>query len=414
VSTRRVAVTGLGVVSPVGNDRGSFWRALVAGQSGIRTISAFDADQLPSRVAGEVRDFDADALLGKRDVRKMDRSVQFAAAAAAEAIADARLPEDREARDRIGVIVATGFGSVATMLDIDRQIRGQGPRHVSPFGVPKMMENGAAATISLRHGLHGPSCVVSSACASTNDAIGEAFRAIAYGDADAMVTGGTEAAITELIVGGFCSEKALSTRNGDPARASRPFDAERDGFVISEGAGILVLEELESAVRRGAHIYAEMRGIGQSADAHHMVAPDPAGEGVALALRRALKMADLRPQDVSYINAHATSTPLGDAAESRAIESVFAGSLERLAISSTKSMTGHLCGAAGAVEAVATILAVAEDVIPPTINYEAADPECRLDYVPNVARRAPVEVGLSNGFGFGGHNSVAVFAKYRG
>lgn len=414
MSRRRVAITGLGVVSPIGNDRGSFWHALVAGKSGIGTITAFDADALPSRVAGEVKDFDPLAHFEKRDARKMDRSVQFAAAAAAEALADARFPEDPAVRERTGIIVATGFGSVATMIEIDRQIRSDGPRHVSAFGVPKMMENGAAATISLRHRLHGPSCVVSSACASTNDAIGEAYRAIAYGDAVAMLTGGTEAAILELIVGGFCSEKALSTRNDDPTRASRPFDAGRDGFVIAEGAAILVLEDLDAALQRGARIYAEMRGIGQSADAHHMVAPDPDGEGVALALRRALRMADIRPEEVSYINAHATSTQLGDAAESRAIENVFAGSIDRVAVSSTKSMTGHLCGAAGAIEAVATILAVADDVMPPTINLDAPDPECRLDYIPNVARRGPVEVGLSNGFGFGGHNSVAVFAKFRG
>ena len=290
----------------------------------------------------------------------------------------------------------------------------EGPNRISPFFIPMLMANAASAQVSLRNKLRGPAFGVASACASANDALAVAWRMIVSGDADAMLAGGAEATITPLTFAGFCVMKAMSTRNDAPEKASRPFDSERDGFVLGEGGAVLVLEELDFAVKRGAKIYAELRGLGESSDAYHLVAPEPEGAGIALALRRAMASAGITPEQVSYINAHATSTPLGDVAESRAIETVFGDVAKTVAISSTKSMTGHLLGAAGAIEGVATVLAVQNDIIPPTINYEFPDPECRLDYVPNVARRAPVEVALSNGFGFGGHNSVAVFKKYRG
>jgi 3-oxoacyl-[acyl-carrier-protein] synthase II len=411
---RRVVVTGLGAVTPIGNTRAEFWDALLAGTSGVATITSFDTTDFPSHIAAEVKQFDPDAVLGRRDARRMDRYAQFAAVAADEAVADAALPEDRAIRDGIGTIIATGIGGMISLQEADKRLMTEGVGRISPFFIPMLMANAAGAQVSLRHKLRGPTFAVSSACASANDALGIAYRMIAYGENDVMLAGGAEATITSLTFAGFCVMKALSTRNDAPEKASRPFDAERDGFVLGEGGAVLVLEELEFARKRGARIYAEVGGIGQSADAYHLVAPEPEGAGIALAFRRAFASAGIGPGDVSYINAHATSTVLGDVAESRAIESVFGEAAKRVAISSTKSMTGHLLGAAGAIEGVATALAVYNDIIPPTINYEFPDPECRLDYVPNVARRATVDVAMSNGFGFGGHNSVAVFKKYRG
>ncbi len=411
---RRVVITGLGAVTPIGNTCPEFWDALVGGASGVATITSFDPSEFPSHIAAEVKGFEPDELIGKREARRMDRYAQFAVVAADEAVRDAKLPEDQSFRDETGAIIATGIGGVITLQEADRRLLTEGPNRISPFFVPMLMANAASAQVSLRHRLRGPVYAVSSACASANDALGVAYRTIAQGEAIAMLAGGAEATITPLTFGGFCVMKALSTRNDEPEKACRPFDAQRDGFVLGEGGAVLVLEELEHARRRGARIYAEIIGVGQSADAHHLVAPEPEGLGIALALRRAFASAEITAADVSYVNAHATSTPLGDVAESKAIESVFGEAATKVAISSTKSMTGHLLGAAGAVEGVATALAVYHDIIPPTINYEFPDPECRLDYVPNVARRTRVEVALSNGFGFGGHNSVAVFKKYRG
>jgi 3-oxoacyl-[acyl-carrier-protein] synthase II len=411
---RRVVVTGMGAVTPLGNTREAFWDGLIAGRSGVGPITAFDASQLRARIAAEVRDFDADALVGKRDSRRMDRYAQFAVAAATEAMADARFPEDRDLRNRTGAVIGTGIGGIVTIQETSLKVaESKDISRISPFFVPMLMANAASAQVSMKYGLRGPLYAVSSACASANDAIVSAYTAILNGDADAMVTGGAEATIISIAVGGFDSMKALSTRNDEPERASRPFDRDRDGFVLGEGAGIIVLEERSLALSRGAKIYGEMLGYGQSADAFNLVQLDPEGSGAVFAMRRALQNAKLSTADVDYINAHATSTPLGDPAESKAIERVFGEDAKRIAVSSTKSMHGHLLGAAGAVEGIAAILAVEREIIPPTINYENPDPECRLDYVPNVARRAPVRVAMSNAFGFGGHNTVLVFGKHR-
>lgn len=410
---RRVVVTGMGAVTPIGNSRDEFWDALIAGTSGVSTITSFDSTDFPSHIAAEVKGFNPDELIGRRDARRMDRYAQFAVVAADEALKDAQLPEDPALRNEVGTIIATGIGGMITLQEADKRLLTEGIGRISPFFIPGLMANAAGAQVSIRQKLRGPTFAVSSACASANDALGVAYRMITYGESDVMVAGGAEATVSSLAFAGFCVMKALSTRNGDPEKASRPFDAQRDGFVLGEGSAVMVLEELEFARKRGAKIYAELIGIGQSADAHHLVAPEPEGFGISLALRRAFESAGIKPDQVSYINAHATSTQLGDISESKAIETVFGPAAQKVAISSTKSMTGHLLGAAGAIEGVATVLAVYHDIIPPTINYEYPDPECRLDYVPNVARRADVEIALSNGFGFGGHNSVAVFKKYR-
>lgn len=411
---RRVVVTGLGAVTPIGNTREDFWRRLVAGESGVGPITAFDAADFTTRIAAEVKDFDGEALIGKKDSKRMDRFAQFAFVAAREAIEDARLPEDPELRSRVGAIVATGIGGILTFWQQSERANANGTwSKTSPFFIPMLMSNAASAHISMAYGFGGPHFAASSACASGNDAILTAYNYIVNGDADVMLGGGSEATISPLAVGGFCSMKAMSTRNDDPAHASRPFDRDRDGFVLGEGCGILVVEELEHAKARGAKIYCEVLGYGQSADHYDIVAPDPEGHGVRLALTRALAKAGIEPHEVDYINAHGTSTPLGDPAECRGIETVFGEHAHRLAVSSTKSMHGHALGAAGGIEGVATVLAVYHDVMPPTINYEFPDEECTLDYVPNVARKAKVDVALSNSFGFGGHNSVLVFAKPR-
>lgn len=413
-SRRRVVVTGLGAVTPLGNTRDEFWRRLIAGESGIGPITAFDASDFITRIAGEVKDFKPEELLGRKDARRMDRFTQFAVVAASEAIADAALPDDGEFRKRVGAVMGTGIGGIITFWLNSEKANAVGTwSKVTPFFIPMLMANAEAAHISMQHHFQGPIFSAASACASANDAIVTAYNFIAYGDADAMITGGSEATVSPLAIGGFASMRAMSTRNDDPTRASRPFDRERDGFVLAEGAGVLVLEEYEIAKARGARIYCEVLGYGQSADAYDLVAVDPDGDGVLLALTRAFAKARIAPQDVDYINAHGTSTPIGDPAESKAIEKAFGEHARRVGVSSTKSMHGHALGAAGGIEGVATSLAVHHDVMPPTINYEFPDPECTLDYVPNVARRAPIRIALSNSFGFGGHNSVIVFGKVR-
>jgi 3-oxoacyl-[acyl-carrier-protein] synthase II len=417
VEKKRVVITGLGAVTPLGNTREAFWDALVAGKSGVGPLTMFDSHKAGLRVhiAAEVKNFDPDAIIGRRDARRMDRYAQFAVAAAKEAMDDANLPEDEEVREKFGVIVASGIGGIQTIQDTVTKARELGnASRISPFFIPMLMSNAAPAQISMKYNLRGPIYAASSACASSNDAIGVAFDYISRGDMIGMVTGGSEATITDVAMGGFDSMKALSTRNDAPERASRPFDKERDGFVLAEGAAVIVLEELEFAKARGATIYAEMLGYGQSADSYDLVAVDPTGRGVELALNRAFKHAGIRPDQIDYVNAHGTSTPIGDPAESQAIGRVIGANGHRFAVSSTKSMHGHALGAAGAIEGVATALACSRDIIPPTINYEFPDPECTLDYVPNVARKAPVNIAISNSFGFGGHNSVVVFAKYAG
>jgi 3-oxoacyl-[acyl-carrier-protein] synthase II len=411
LTKRRVVVTGLGAVTPLGNTTEEFWRRLVAGESGVGPITAFDPSDFATRFAAEVKDFDADGLLGRREARRMDRFSQYALVAAREAIEDAKLPDNQEFKNRVGSVLGTGIGGILTFWHNSDIANKNGTwSKVTPFFIPMLMANASAAHISMQFGFRGPFFSAASACASANDAIITAYNYVVLGDCDAMIAGGTEATISPLAVGGFCSMKALSTRNDDPTRASRPFDKERDGFVLAEGAGILILEEYEHAKARGAKMYCEMLGYGQSADAYNLVAPDPESQGVELALKRSLEHSGIGPGEVDYINAHGTSTPQGDVAESQAIERVF-GADTKVAVSSTKSMHGHALGAAGGIEGVACALAVERDMMPPTINYEFPDPECTLDYVPNVARKAPVRVALSNSFGFGGHNSVLVFGK---
>ena len=412
---KRVVITGMGAVTPLGNTREDFWRALVAGESGVARVTAFDAQAagLKAQIAAEVKGFDPDATIGRRDARRMDRFAQFAFVAALEAIEDAKLPDDPGLRDETGVVVASGIGGIITIQDTVTKARAAGSAgRITPFFIPMLMGNAASAQISMKHRFRGPMFAVSSACASSNDAFGVAYDMIVHGRARAMITGGSEATITDVAMGGFDSMKALSTRNDEPHRASRPFDRERDGFVLAEGAAIFVLEELELARSRGARIYAELLGYGESADAYDLVAVDPAGGGVELALRRAFATSGIRPGQIDYVNAHATSTPIGDPAESQALGRVIGADGHRFAVSSTKSMHGHALGAAGAIEGVATVLAIERSIIPPTINFENPDPECTLDYVPNVARKADVRVALSSSFGFGGHNSVVVFGKY--
>lgn len=410
---RRVVITGIGAVTPLGNSTLALWEGLIAGRSGVGPITRFDSEKLHTHIAAEVRDFDPDVLIGKRDARRLDRYAQFALVASREACADAAFPDDPHVRERTASIVASGIGGISTVEDTVTAVAPtQAWDRISPFFVPMLMSNSAAAQVSMAHGLRGPVFSVASACASSNDALTVAYDKIVSGQALAAFTGGSEATVIPTAMGGFDSMKALSRRNDEPTRASRPFDAGRDGFVMGEGAVVLVLEEREFAIARGARIYCEVLGYGQSADAYHIAQPDPESRGVILALQRALAHAGVAAERVGYVNAHGTSTPLGDAAESQAIETVFGATAQRLAVSSTKSMHGHLLGAAGAIEAAATALALHHGILPPTINYETPDPECRLDYVPNVARAAQVDVAISNGFGFGGHNTAIVFARH--
>lgn len=409
---RRVVVTGLGAVTPLGNSVPEFWKNVTTGISGVDCITQFDASKLGTRFAGEVKGFDPATTIGKKESRKMDRFAQLAFVAAQEAVSDSRLEITDENRDEIGVLLGSGIGGILTIENQHRVMLEQGPERLSPFFIPMLIGNIAPGLISIHFKLRGPTQTSVSACASSNNAIGDAFRLVQLGEADVMLAGGSEAPITELAVGGFCAMRALSTRNESPQTASRPFDKERDGFVMSEGGGVLVLEELEHAKRREAKIYAELIGYGKSSDAYHIVTPDPAAKGVGLAMLRALRDAGLKPDEVDYINAHATSTGLGDLAEAQAIHRVFGERASKLPVSSNKSMFGHALGAAGALEGICSVLTVHDDVIPPTINYEVVDPECSLDVVPNVSRVATVNVAMSNSFGFGGHNAVLVFRKF--
>ena len=409
----RVVVTGLGAVTPVGNTAEEFWTALIQGKSGIGPITRFDATDFPTRIAGEVKGFDALKFVDKKDDRKLDLYLKYALACAVMAVEDAGLDPAKEDGNRFGVLVGSGIGGISTLLESHKVLLDKGPDRVSPFFIPMLIINMASGLISMRFGARGPNSSVVTACATGNHAIGDATRIIQRGDADVMIAGGAEAIIIPLTIAGFCQMKAMSTRNDEPARASRPFDADRDGFVCGEGGGLVVLESLEHAVRREARIYAEVVGYGMTGDAHHMTAPDPEGDGAARAMAAALRDAALEPAAVGYINAHGTSTPYNDKFETIAIKRVFGEHAKRLPVSSSKSMTGHLLGAAGGIEAVATTLALYHGVLPPTINYEKPDPECDLDYVPNQARKQDVEVALSNAFGFGGTNATLAFRKYR-
>jgi len=410
---KRVVVTGLGVVSPLGIGMRTFWSNLTAGVSGVARITRFNPEGYTTQIAAEVKDFEPTRFFEKKEARRLDRFTQFALVAVKEALADAGLEFENINRDRIGVILGTGIGGIETLEEQHKILLSRGPERISPFFIPMMIANMAAGQIAINYGLRGHNVTTISACASSSNAIGDAFRLLKQGLADVIITGGAEAPITPLAIAGFCSMRAMSTNNGEPAKASRPFDARRDGFVIGEGAGILILETLEHALKRGARIYAEVAGYGCSCDAYHVSAPDPEGKGAALAMELALQEANIDSGEVDYINAHGTATPLGDKLETLAIKQVFSNSIGRLAVSSTKSMTGHLLGAAGGLEAVACILAIENGIVPPTINYEHPDPECDLDYVPNQARSLPVEVALSNSLGFGGHNVSLLFKKYR-
>lgn len=409
---RRVVVTGVGVVSPIGNDVKTFWENLKNGVSGIEKIPYFDTTEFPSKIAGVVKDFHPEEKIDRKLLRRMDKFVQFAVYASYEALEMAGLLNGDFAPERAGVVIGSGIGSTKELQENARILFDKGPNRISPFFIPKMIADMASGVAAMIYNFRGPNYAGVSACASAAHSIGAAMRHIQYGDADIMLTGGAEAPITELAVGGFCVMKALSTRNDEPQKASRPFDANRDGFVIAEGAGILVLEELEHAKKRGAKILAELVGYGASADAYHMTAPCPDGSGAAIALKRAIEDAGISPEQIDYINAHGTSTKLNDAMETKAIKTVLGEHAYKVAVSSSKSMFGHTLGAAGGIEAVAIILAILNQTAPPTINYEEKDPECDLDYVPNKAREMKIEYAASNSFGFGGHNAVLIFKRW--
>jgi 3-oxoacyl-[acyl-carrier-protein] synthase II len=412
---RRVVITGLGVVTPVGNTVETFWKNLTEGRSGIRKIQAFDTSDYDCQIAGEVRDFDPKNFFNNfKDARRTDRFAQLAMAAAKMAVQDSGLELDRVNRDRFGVLVSSGIGGLKTLEDQHNILMNKGPSRVSPFTIPMLISNMASGLISMEFGLRGPNMCIVTACATSNNAIGESWRMIKFGDADAFLAGGCEASIVSIGLAGFSAMKALSRRNDEPERASRPFDRDRDGFVMSEGAGVVVIEELEHAKARGAKIYCELSGYGLSADAYHITAPPENGEGAVRAIKLALEHARVSPEKVDYINAHATSTDIGDICETRAIKTVFGDYAHKVSISSTKSMTGHCLGGAGAVEMAACALAIRDGVIPPTINLENPDPECDLDYTPNVAREKKVRVAVNNSFGFGGHNATLVATEFTG
>ena len=413
---RRVVITGMGVITPIGNNLDQFWTNLKNGVSGIRLIEAFDTSAFDTRIGGEVRDFDPKPYFkNPKDVRRTDRFAQLAMAAAKMAMSDAGIEADKiERRDRFGVIVSSGIGGLKTLQEQHTVMMTRGPSRNSPFTIPMLISNMASGLISMEFGLQGPNICIVTACATSNNAIGESWRIIKFGDADIFLAGGSEASIVAIGLGGFSAMKALSTRNDEPERASRPFDRDRDGFVMSEGAGVVVVEELEHARARGAKIYCELSGYGLSADAYHMTAPPPDGEGAARAMQMALDHAGVTAGEVDYINAHATSTGLGDISETRAIKTVFGEHARKAAISATKSMTGHLLGGGGAVEMAACALSIRDGVIPPTINLENPDPECDLDYTANTARERKVRVAINNSFGFGGHNATLLAKAFEG
>ena len=411
---RRVVVTGVGLVTPLGTGTDPTWRNLVEGKSGIRRITRFDAEAtaMPCTIAGEVPDFDVDAYVNKKDARKMDTFIQYGIAAASMALAQSGLEISEANAERVGVIIGSGIGGLPSIEKTMRSYMEGGVRKISPFFIPQTIINMISGWVSMLTGAKGPNSATVTACATGTHAIGDAFAVIARGDADAMLAGGSESCICELGIGGFCASRALSTRNDEPERASRPWDAGRDGFVMGEGAGVLMLESLDSAKARGAMILAEIVGYGMSGDAYHMTAPAPGGEGGARCMHAALHSAGIAPEEVDYINAHGTSTPAGDLAETEGIKSVFGAHAKSLMVSSTKSMTGHLLGAAGGIEAAFTVLAVHHGLVPPTINLDDPDPECDLDYVPHVARKADIDVAISNSFGFGGTNASLVVRKF--
>ncbi|MBT9172973.1 MAG: 3-oxoacyl-(acyl-carrier-protein) synthase 2 [Syntrophomonadaceae bacterium] len=407
---RRVVVTGLGVISPVGIGKESFWNSLCAGKSGVSRFTRFNVEDYPTQIGAEVRDFEPHDYIEKKDLRRMDRFGQFAVAAARMALEDARLNGDFDS-ERAGVSIGSGIGGIITIEEQIKVLNEKGVRRVSPFFVPMLIANMASGYVSMEFGLKGPNTTLVTACATGTHSLGEAFRSIQRGDADLMIAGGSEAAFTPVAFAGFCAMRAMSTRNDEPERASRPFDRDRDGFVMGEGAGVLVLELLEHAMRRGARIYAEICGYGLSGDAYHVTAPEPDGSGAIRCMTMALHDAGLNPSEIDYINAHGTSTDLNDRTETLAIKAVFGEHAYRLAVSSTKSMIGHLLGAAGGVEAIASVLSIDTGVITPTVNYENKDPECDLDYVPNRARERRIFAAMSNSFGFGGTNASLVFKK---
>lgn len=410
---RRVVVTGLGIIAPVGNTVEQAWSAVVEGRSGIGPITHFDVSQFTTRFAGTIRDFDAGAWMSAKEVRKTDPFIHYGIAAAVQALADSGLQVTEENASRIGVAIGAGIGGIGTIERNHTQyLELRSPRKISPFFVPGSIINMISGYASIQLGLKGPNIAVVSACTTGTHNIGLAARSIQYGDADVMLAGGSEMATTPLGLGGFCAARALSTRNDDPQRASRPWDRDRDGFVLSDGAGVLVLEEEGHARARGARIYAELIGFGMSADAYHITAPEEEGVGARTCMTNALRDAGIPPEAVDYVNAHATSTPLGDKAETLSLKRAFGAHASKLAVSSTKSVTGHLLGAAGAVEALFCVLAIRDQVLPPTINYETPDPDCDLDYVPNTARQARVETAMSNSFGFGGTNGTLIFRRY--
>ena len=408
---RRVVVTGLGSVTPIGNNLQEYWENLLNGRHGFDKITLFDASQHPCQIAAEVKGFEPHDYLEKKEAKRIDRFAQFAIAASKQAITDAQFVINELNADRVGVVIGTGVGGIQVMETQNEVLLTKGPRKVSPFTIPAMIANMAAGLTAIHTGAKGPNSCTVTACAAGSHAIGDAFRLIQRGYADTMICGGTEAAITPLSCAGFASAKALSTRNDDPGSASRPFDRDRDGFVMGEGSGILILEELEQALNRGAKIYGEIVGYGMTCDAYHMTSPVPEGLGAARAIELALKDANLAPETVNYINAHGTSTPANDSTETKAIKKALGKSAYNVAISSTKSMTGHLLGGSGGIEAVATLMAIANNRVPPTINLEYPDPECDLDYIPNQSRQLEVAVALSNSFGFGGHNVTLAFKK---
>ncbi len=404
----------MGVVTPVGLNVDDFWNSLLHGVSGISRIEHFDTTDFPTKIAGSIKDFQPEAMLNldRKEIRHMDRFVQFAVAASKMALSHSGLQITEDIANRVGVYIGSGIGGLMTLEEQHRNLLERGPKRVSPFFIPMMIGNMASGQVSILFGAKGPNSAPVSACATSANAIGDAFKMIERGIADAMICGGAESTLTPLAFAGFCSAKALSERNEEPERASRPFDSGRDGFVMGEGAGILVLEELEFAKKRGANIIAEVVGYGMSADAYHLVQPDPNGDGAARSMQAAVDDAGISPQDVDYINAHGTSTPLGDLAETKAVKKVFGEHAYKLSVSSTKSMTGHLLGAAGGIEAIASILAIRDHIMPPTINLDDPDPECDLDYVPNQPKTKDLTYTMSNSFGFGGHNASLIFKKY--
>ncbi len=412
---RRVVITGLGVVTPLGHDLDSFWSKLLNGECGIDQITAFDPTAFDTKIAGQVKPFDlAPAFPSPKEIRRTDRYSQFGSYAAWRALLDSGADLNRLNGDEIGCIIGSGIGGLETTTTQLKLLLERGPGRLSPFMIPMLIGNMASGLFSMYHGLRGPNFATCSACATANHALGEAWRTIKMGEAVMMFAGGAEAPIVPIGIGGFCAMKAMSTRNDDPTHASRPFDKERDGFVMGEGAGVMVLEELEHAKHRGAKIYCEVTGYGNTADAHHLTAPSPGGEGAARCMKMALRNGGLNPEDISYINAHGTSTPQGDVCETRAIKTVFGDRAKSIAVSSTKGATGHMLGAAGAVEMTVCALAIKHSIVPPTINLNVPDPDCDLDYVPNTARQMPVNAVLNNSFGFGGHNACIAARKFVG